>query len=858
MGSIVLLDDLTINKIAAGEVIERPASVVKELVENSIDAGATSITVEIKNGGISYIRITDNGKGFEKDDMEIAFERHATSKIRSADDLPKAKSMGFRGEALASIAAISRVELKSKTANSQIGNRIVLEGGRVLEFIEDGCPNGSTIIIENLFYNTPVRYKFLKKDFTESGYIEDAITRIALAYPNISIKLINTGKTIIQTSGNNDIKSVIYNIYGKEIAENIVDINYEYEDIKVTGVVGKPEIARSNRANQLFFVNKRFVKDKTLSAASEQAFKGSIPMGKFAFLVLNLSMDTEKVDVNVHPAKLEVRFEEEGKVFKAVYHSIKEVISKNERVIENKMQEESPLLEKKDFSNIKFDEKPSYMQNENQYRENRYLREERTHVSGETTRLNLFQKLLNRNKEQEENKKETIEQTEEDNNNLIAQIYQNRNLVNEEKNIVTEPIEEIQDVNSQEVKQIEKTQIVDLSQIQENLENKQEKQNNNEENIEIKIENEEKIYDFLYKSEEQKCEIKQENEDEIEEKAVEEQSIKVLEQTVDKQLKEQNVEKQIEDEVKEDKEQELQENARVIEKDEVENKGTAITLEEKETEYQKEDIEKQIGKQVQQELEKKEDEEPAYGSKNFEEIYKSVFGTKPIRESKVAEEPEKYVFSDENIITNENISIFENKKEFNKIKYRLVGTAFKTCYLLEIGQELYIIDQKTAKEKVIYEELKRDFDLNNMERKSSLMLLPDIIDVNKKQMEIAKENKEMYKRAGFEFDEFGENTIKLTKVPDICMELETKELFLETLNKINTVSIMDREQIEEKFIQTLAKSIAGKMIKLLSKEEIEDLLDDLLNSNTPFIDSNGEQIAIKMTRADIEKKFSRR
>ena len=332
MGNIVLLDELTINKIAAGEVIERPASVVKEMVENSIDAGASSITVEIKNGGISFIKVSDNGKGIANDDLEIAFERHATSKIRSADDLNTVTSMGFRGEALASIAAVANVELVSKTEDEEIGYRVVVEAGDVLEKEEAGCRTGTTITVRNLFFNTPVRYKFLKKDYTESGYIEDAITRIALVNPNVAIKLINTGKTVIQTNGSGNLKDVVYSIYGKDIASNILEVNYKYEDIEVTGVIGKPEIARSNRSNQLFFVNKRYIKDKTLTAATEQSYKGLIPIGKFGFAILNLEMDPAKVDVNVHPAKLEVRFQEENKVFQAVYHAIKETLLKGELV----------------------------------------------------------------------------------------------------------------------------------------------------------------------------------------------------------------------------------------------------------------------------------------------------------------------------------------------------------------------------------------------------------------------------------------------------------------------------------------------------------------------------------------------
>ena len=249
MGNIVLLDELTINKIAAGEVIERPASVVKEMVENSIDAGANIINIEIKNGGISYIRISDNGKGIKQDDLEISFERHATSKIRSAEDLENVKSMGFRGEALASISAISNVEMISKTEEQQIGNKIIVEAGNVKSIEEIGCPVGTTITVQNLFFNTPVRYKFLKKDYTESGYIEDIITRLALVNPNIAFKLINTGKTIIQTSGNGKIQDVIYAIYGKDIAAGVLEVDYKYEEIYIKGVIGKPEIARSNRSN---------------------------------------------------------------------------------------------------------------------------------------------------------------------------------------------------------------------------------------------------------------------------------------------------------------------------------------------------------------------------------------------------------------------------------------------------------------------------------------------------------------------------------------------------------------------------------------------------------------------------------
>ena len=408
MGKIVLLDELTINQIAAGEVIERPASVVKEMVENSIDAGATNIVVEIKNGGISFIRVSDNGKGIAQDDLEIAFERHATSKIRSAADLDTVTSMGFRGEALASIAAVANVELVSKTQEQEIGYRVVVEAGDILEKEEMGCRTGTTITVRNLFFNTPVRYKFLKKDYTESGYIEDVITRIALVNPNVAIKLISTGKTVIQTNGNGNLKDVVYSIYGKDIANGIMEVSYNFEDIEISGVIGKPEIARSNRTNQLFFVNKRYIKDKTLTSATEQAYKGLIPIGKFGFVILNLKMNPAKVDVNVHPAKLEVRFQEENKVFQAVYHAIKDILLKSE-LVKDPVKEIEENKNRIDRSAVSFEERL------------RNLRESKK----ENSQNGLFGFRKQHEKEIEEyNEQESKIKT----NNIIEDVYKNNTL----------------------------------------------------------------------------------------------------------------------------------------------------------------------------------------------------------------------------------------------------------------------------------------------------------------------------------------------------------------------------------------------------------------------------------------------
>ena len=326
MGNIVLLDDLTINQIAAGEVIERPMNVVKELVENSIDAGATKVIVTIKDGGKTLIQVTDNGSGIDINNMDIALERHATSKISKIEDLENTYSFGFRGEALASISSISELTMISKTADEMVGYKLFSRGGNILEKDEIGASTGTTIKVEKLFYNTPVRYKFLKNDATEFRYIKEFLQKVALAEPDKSIELINNGKQILKTSGNGEIKDVVYLLYGKEIKDNLVDVNYQDGDIKIAGVVGNTFIAEENRKNQILFLNNRNIQDKILTNSADQAFKGSTGIGKYGFFILNLQMPADYYDVNVHPTKKEVRFRDEDKIYKAMYHAIKNAI----------------------------------------------------------------------------------------------------------------------------------------------------------------------------------------------------------------------------------------------------------------------------------------------------------------------------------------------------------------------------------------------------------------------------------------------------------------------------------------------------------------------------------------------------
>ncbi len=368
MGNIVLLDDLTINKIAAGEVIERPANVVKELVENSIDAGADNIVIEVKNGGKTFIKITDNGKGIRQDDMAISIERHATSKIRKVEDLEKTYTMGFRGEALASISAISTLTMQSKTKDEFTGTKIVAKAGNIIEAEECGMQVGTTILVENLFFNTPVRYKFLKQDATEFRYIKEWVQKVALVNPNISFRLLNDGKNIFFSNGNGNVLDIIYLMYGKEIKENLLEVNYESDNIKVTGVIGNTLISRDNRKEQIIFLNKRNIKNNVLINSADQAFKGAVGIGKYGFYILNLDMPANFYDVNVHPTKMEVRFKDEDKIYKVVYHVIKSTMLKFEFLGNNEKEEhnEEYIENEYEFLTNEYSEKSSNSKSENQ------------------------------------------------------------------------------------------------------------------------------------------------------------------------------------------------------------------------------------------------------------------------------------------------------------------------------------------------------------------------------------------------------------------------------------------------------------------------------------------------------------
>lgn len=819
MAKIVQLDELTINQIAAGEVIERPASVVKELVENSIDAGATQITIEIRKGGIEYIRITDNGSGIEKDDMEIAFERHATSKIRSAKDLDDVETMGFRGEALASIGAVAKVEMISKVEGKNAYD-IQVESGDVISFEETAAEKGTTIIVRNLFFNTPVRYKFLKKDYTEAGYIEDNIRNLSLINKNIAFRLISNGSVILQTNGSNDFKNVVYSIFGKDVSDAIVEVDETYKGIRVTGVVGKPEISRSNRRNQIYYINKRYVKDKVLASATEKAFKGLIPLGRFGFCILNIEMNPELVDVNVHPAKLEVRFEREQDVFKAVYNAVKTGLSKEE-LVENvaksdfKFNKEMHKLTEdilnSDYSKEKENNKDSDSESEvntlNENTENKYkynydyLKDEDLKnkiqnidkgIKGDVSKTKIDE-IINSYKKQYGNPNSILDEYEDTRSDLEKVNHL------EEKN---DSDDELFGKKIEEDENEEKTKKIDL---------KKEDENN---------------FDHTIRNEKVLGETKIVDVNGMETKLVDNNDVENDENNISK---DQNL-------VNEQQEQ-LKENPNIAEELLSEklidgNLETDILSSEqiRETSNNEEEI-----------------------NDRFEEMYKEAFGIDVIGKQIEKRKLEEELNVSSKLKKASNQSIFKG----SKIPYKIIGVIFRTYIIIEISNEMYIIDQHAAHERVLFEKVKANY-YSNEDKDIQQLLMPDVITLSGREYQLVRENMEIFKRAGFEVEEFGLNTIKLVGVPSMVEILNTKELFLDILDEIDGAVNSGRQEIENRFLATVACKAAVKANMSLSETEIVSLLDEMMSLENPFTCPHGRPTAIKMTKYDIERKFSRK
>ena len=414
---IKLLDKATIDKIAAGEVIERPSSVIKELVENSIDAGATSITIEIKEGGISFMRVTDNGCGIPKDQVKTAYMRHATSKIEDIQDLYSITSLGFRGEALSTIAAVGQTEMITKTSDELTGIKYVIHGGEEIEYSEVGVPNGTTIVVRNLFFNTPARKKFLKSPATEASYINDLVLKIALSHPEISIKLIVNGQTKLDTAGSGQIKDTIYQLFGRDITNNLISVSSGNDNIKISGYIGKPFISRGNRSLENYFINKRYIKSSIVNRAIEEGYRTFVMQHKFPFTVLFIELPPEKCDVNIHPTKMEFKYDNEYEMFETVSNAVKNALTHREAI--------PKVVEKSQPQNTTPNEKVRPVEPYEQIRQSVSSTEKQTSIpspSYKTSSYNPTYKILEKLKQEDQNKNNEINETEKK-----AVIYESSN-----------------------------------------------------------------------------------------------------------------------------------------------------------------------------------------------------------------------------------------------------------------------------------------------------------------------------------------------------------------------------------------------------------------------------------------------
>ena len=581
MKTIVLLDDLTINQIAAGEVIEGPYSVVKELVENSIDAKATRVEVEVRNGGKTFIRVSDNGKGIDYDDIDIAFERHATSKIRSSQDLEKVLTMGFRGEALASISSVADVELTSKKENAMIGYTYSVRGNVAGKIQEKDCSQGTTIIVKDLFFNVPVRYKFLKNDNSELQKIKKILIREALANLDVSFKLINGGKTILKTSGNSKIKDAVYEIFGKDVASNLIEIDYTYKNLSVKGAIGNSRVEMPYRKNEIFFVNNRSIENDILSSGAEQAFKGALKIGKFPFVILNAQIQPNLIDMNIHPTKKEIKFQNEEDVFKLVYHAVKDGLLKEEFLGKDDTRNSEEIREK-------------YVSKQESYLPEKYASKPKSNY--------LIDKIKNANNVTEEN---TLE-------------------------------------------------------------------------IEAKL----------------------------------------------------------------------------------------------------------------------------------------------------------------------------PKKE--KLNYKFIGVVFKTFIIIEINNEIYFVDQHAAHERVLYEQVKDSYN-SGKEPETQMLIIPTILPLKRSEVEMVMDNIEIFEKVGFQIEDFGNNTIKISGVPSIAYNLDSTTIFQDTLKELSSFSRTSKQEIENKFVATVACKAAVKAGMVLTFKEIDTLLQELFSLPNPYTCPHGRPTTIKYTQDELEK-----
>lgn len=761
MPNIHVLDQNTINKIAAGEVIERPASVVKELLENAIDAKATAVTVEIREGGISFIRVTDNGCGIEKDEIPLAFLRHSTSKIQSVEDLFTVSSLGFRGEALSSIAAVGQVELITKTGRSLTGNRYQIEGGVERGMEEIGAPDGTTFIVRNLFYNTPVRRKFLKTPMTEGAHVADLVEKIALSHPEISIRFIQNNQNKLHTSGNHNLKDIIYTVYGREITANLLPVSVAGEAFSVEGFIGKPTIARSNRNFENYYINGRYIKSNIINKAIEEAYKPFMMQHKYPFTMLHFKIEPEFLDVNVHPTKMELRFQNGEQVFRMVRDTVAEALRHKELIPKVALEEErerKPVLEKKIPIPEPFEQK-------------RMMQE----------RAGLF---------------DTKSAAQGNDGNFVLRETP------EEYRLKNRPGERPALKNTSQIRK-EREELLSTQQRVEALKRETAAQQtgaaSDQRGAATTGQPATTVFSQSAAASDQHFQVNQ---------ALTELLMRAPGTTPADELE------KIEEAGKAE-----------------EAKYTEATTNIEATRHMPDLTAEASAAQQETNVQRNTEQSEAVPNASGTAMEKTA--------------------------TAVQMDLFEEKllEPQSRSRHKLIGQLFATYWLVEFNDQLYIIDQHAAHEKVLYEKTMNS--LKTREYTCQQIHPPIILTLGSREALMLEKNMQIFTDIGFEIEPFGGKEYAVRGVPDNLFSIAKKDLLMEMLDTLSEdTQARGADLIYEK-VASMSCKAAVKGHDVLSAAEADALIDQLLGLENPYACPHGRPTIISMSKYELEKKFKR-
>ncbi len=800
MAQIHILDSETIDKIAAGEVVERPSSVVKELVENAIDAGAGAVTVEVKGGGIEFIRVTDNGCGMEGSQLRRAFLRHATSKIEDAEDLTRISSLGFRGEALSSIAAVAKVEVITKTADSMTGCRIALEGAKETGFEEVGAPEGTTFLVRNLFFNTPVRRKFLKQPVTEGGYIVDLMEHLALSRPDISFKLIVGGQMKFHTSGNGDLKEVIYRIYGRDAANELVPVQVQGTGVRVEGYLGKPVQVRSNRNFEIYFINGRFIRSNVVSRAVEEGYKEYLMQHKFPFCVLHITMDAGRVDVNVHPTKMDVRFDDAIGFSSFLMEAVREALRSREMIPQASLSTERELREARKEEKKAERSAPGKQSAPEpfEHRRGRDFRvmEEARYDAGrpkarEFARNPVWERVKGSSAAGAEGGTEPAEfsQTKETGMGAVTPRESMETASPEEGKTAAADSGNLAGANPTEpawaaamaaTGPIAERRLAPMA---------------------AGAEGGTEPAEFSQTIETGMAAVTAT--ESIDTAPLEEEELFFTETS---ELPEEPVE----------------------EEHPTENplSGSALT---------------DAGTSAFPSAAAAQPDEPFRPS--------PAGNAAPLPGYPSADQPETY--------SGEQMNLFEEKilTLENRTRFRIIGQVFDTYWLIEFEDKLMMIDQHAAHEKVNYERLMKRYREKNV--LSQGLMPPVIVSLSGQEEAVLKEHLDTFAALGFEIEAFGGSEYALRSVPVDLYGCDEREMFLEALDSLLDGTGFGSIRVIEEKIASMSCKAAVKGNNKISVPEAETLIDELLTLDNPYNCPHGRPTIVTMTKAEMERKFKR-